>query len=76
MAVRNFYLLADIDGRATMLGGGPAAKIGGMDIDITQRRDGGIMIAFKIRCYEENGMLHTDVYDSFGKLVADCVSNR
>ena len=29
MAVRNFYVEADIDGRQTMLGGGPRNKDGG-----------------------------------------------
>ena len=40
MAVRNFWVDADIDGRQTGLGGGPMSKDGGMDVTIYQR-DGG-----------------------------------
>lgn len=36
MAVRNFYVEADIDGRMTMLGGGPREKDGGMDTKVIE----------------------------------------
>ena len=39
MAVRNFYVEADIEGRETMLGGGPRNKEGGMTTNIYQRDD-------------------------------------
>lgn len=45
MAVRNFYLSASIDGRATGLTGGPANKEGGFDLTITQRDEGDILKA-------------------------------
>jgi len=38
--VRNFWLSADIDGRSTMLDGGPRSKDGGFDLDIYQRANG------------------------------------
>lgn len=34
MSVRNFWIDADIDGRQTMLGGGPRSSDGGMDVTI------------------------------------------
>ena len=40
MAVRNFWVRADIDGRVTPLAGGPRAKDGGFSLDIYQRVDG------------------------------------
>ena len=42
MAVRNFYVEAAIDGRATGLGSGPRAKDGGMQVRIYQRSNGDI----------------------------------
>lgn len=50
MAVRNFYIEADIDGRQTMLGGGPRAKDGGMDVTIYQRDEGGIKRVLTVTC--------------------------
>ena len=50
MAMRNFYMEADIEGRKTMLTGGPAAKDGGMTVDIRQREEGNSVLAFRIEC--------------------------
>ena len=61
MAVRNFWIDADIDGRATMLGGGPRSKDGGMDITIYQRDEGGIKRAFTINCRAYGSKLITTV---------------
>lgn len=60
--VRNFWIDADIDGRATMLGGGPRSKDGGMDITIYQRDEGGIKRAFTINCRAYGNTLITSVY--------------
>ena len=62
MAVRNFWVDADIDGRKTELSGGPASKEGGMKITIKQRDEGSIVTAFRIYCYEEDGELYSEVY--------------
>jgi len=72
MAVRPFYIEADIDGRKTPLAGGTARKDGTHTIEIHQRDEGAITTPFKIRQYstedlnEETGEferhLHTDVY--------------
>lgn len=76
MAVRNFWLDAQIDGRKTELSGGPASKDGGMYIVIKQRKEGGIVTAFKVRCYEVDGELVSEVINSNGELVAVCDTKR
>lgn len=63
MAVRNFYLEANIDGRATKLGGGPKAKDGGMRVHLYQRDEGSITEALEIECCEWNGKLILQVFD-------------
>lgn len=64
MAVRNFYVEANIDGRETTLGGGPAAKDGEMTVHIHQRKNGEIENdVVKIQCKAlSNGNLITEVY--------------
>jgi len=42
MAVRNFWIKADIDGRKTMMEGGPVRKDGGFSMTIFMRGEGGI----------------------------------
>ena len=76
MAVRNFWVDADIDGRATMLSGGPRAKDGGMTIKIRQRDNGGIFTATTALCFERNGYLFTKVYGCDGELLATVSSAR
>lgn len=61
MAVRNFWIDGYIDGRQTVLSGGPKSKDGGMSVDIFQRDDGGIRAAVTIRCHEFGGRLVTVV---------------
>lgn len=76
MAVRNFWVDADIDGRKTMLSGGPASKEGGMTIVVKQRKNGGIVTAFKVYCYEDNGQLVSEVIEGNGVLVCSCTTIR
>lgn len=75
MAVRPFYLEADVEGRQTNLTGGPKRKDGTMRIVITQRDQGGITKAFTICCGTDtvDGVekLVSSVYDSNGNLVAE-----
>lgn len=70
MAVRNFYLKANIDGRKTMLKGGPRKKDGWMEVEILQRDKGGKTVAFKISCGEYDGKLYTEIVDSNDEIVA------
>lgn len=62
MAVRNFWVEADIDGRETTLAGGPRRKDGAMDVTIYQRDDGGIKTAVRIFCRANGENLVTSVY--------------
>lgn len=66
MAVRPFYIEADIEGRKTPLAGGTARKNGEHHISIHQRDKGEITTPFKIEQYtkEQDGVLKciTDVY--------------
>lgn len=55
MAVRNFWVNAEIDGQKTELSGGPRSKDGGMYIELMMRNDGGIVNVLRITCsaYED-----------------------
>ena len=76
MAVRNFYVEADIDGRQTMLGGGPRNSEGGMTVCLYQRVDGGISDPVKIVCRERNGVLTTEIFNPEGLRIYKCESKR
>lgn len=69
MAVRNFYVEANIDGRQTSLGGGPKSKTGEMTVRLYQRDDGAITDALLIECRERDGKLITEVYDKNHTLI-------
>lgn len=63
MAVRNFWLEGNIDGRNTVLTGGPKNKEGGMFINIKQRDNGEITCPIKVECSADSeGNLTTTVY--------------
>ena len=78
MAVRPFYIEANIEGRATRLGGGPRRKDGYMNVELTQRSEGAIKTALTIECgtIEVDGeeVLCTSVYDNKGDLVYEYYS--
>ena len=63
MAVRNFYVEANIDGRETTLGGGPRNKQGDMSVRIYQRDEGAITEVLMIDRDERDGNLITRVFD-------------
>jgi hypothetical protein len=62
MAVRNFWIDADIEGRQTILSGGPRAKDGGMEVTLYQRNDGSIEKVLRIVCRACGDELVTDIY--------------
>lgn len=66
IVMRNFWIDADIDGRATMLSGGPRGKDGGMNIAIRMRDEGKSVVACRINCYECDGVLTVCVSDDSG----------
>ena len=67
MAVRPFYINANIDGRKTPLAGGTKSKLGHHEIDIYQRDKGSITTPYKIcqrSIQHEDGSIEltTEVY--------------
>ena len=74
MAIRPFYMEANIDGRASKLSGGPKSKSGGMDINIYQRDKGSIVTMFKISTggFMRDGKLYlvTKVLDRDNRVIA------
>lgn len=61
MALRNFWVEANIDGRETTLEGGPRRKDGGLTVKVLQRDNGSKVTAVKVNCWEGNGELFTRV---------------
>ena len=80
MAVRNFWINCEIDGRQNDLSGGPRAKDGCMYIKIYQREDGCIankgLPMLYVYCTEENGVLHLDVNDANGQKIHSIITRR
>lgn len=74
MAVRPFYMTANIEGKATNLTGGPRSKDGRMNITVQQRNKGEIETAFTICSYTGEAFgkeyLVTTVKNSKGETVA------
>ena len=68
MVVRNFYVEGRIDGRQTVLTGGPRGKEGGMDLTITIRENGVISKkSVTIQCNASpTGELTVDVHVNNG----------
>ena len=62
MAVRNFWVEADIDGYNSTPAGGPRRRDGGMDVTLYQRKDGGIETAVRLYSRAIGEKLVTEVY--------------
>ena len=61
MAVRNFWVELDIDGRMTQIVGGPRSRNGGFNLIVYMRNDGGIIQAVTLRGYvHASGELRLD----------------
>lgn len=71
MAVRNFWIEADIDGRRTELHGGPVRKDGGFDLRIYVRDNGSSKLALVIEGYEIDGNLRLNVWPKIEKLTSE-----
>lgn len=78
MAVKPFYIEANIDGRKTPLAGGTKSKNGSQRINLFQRDNGDITKPFCIEQYteEQDGVLKciTDVYFN-GELIKKHTTN-
>lgn len=74
--MRNFYVQANMSGRATVLAGGPRSKEGGMMVVIKQRNEGLSTTAVTITCIADaEGNLVTQVFTAEGQ-VAEVVTKR
>ena len=77
MAVRNFWIEADIDGRQSTLAGGPRNKNDGMEIDIYQRDDGTIYHAVDIWCHvDPEGNLVTQIHNRQNDDITEVITRR
>lgn len=62
MAVRNFWIEADVDGRETPLAGGPRSKDDGFTLTVFVRHDGSILTGFTVSGHAaQDGQLRLSV---------------
>ena len=61
MAMRNFWIEGDVDGRRTSLTGGPQGAGGGFSLTVYQREDGNSKVGVRVRGSVVNGELILDV---------------
>ena len=60
--VRNFWLEADVDGRRSLVTGGPRGKDGGITLRIYQRDSGAVRTALRGECHAcRDGTLCLDI---------------
>ena len=74
MAVRNFWATVNVDGYKTEMAGGPRSKEGGLTVEVKQRDEGQKVTAVKVRCFEVDGGLFSEV--SIGGKVVGTYSTR
>jgi hypothetical protein len=76
MALRNFWLETEIDGRKTKLKGGPKGRTGSMRTNIYVRDQGASALACKIVCRECVGDLIVMIYDKDDQLIYTNTTER
>ena len=65
MAIRNFWIRSDIEGRKTLLEGGPIRKTGKMGTDLFVKENGEPNKILRISCIpQEDGTLRIRVYNA------------
>jgi len=65
MAIRNFWIRSEIEGRKTLLEGGPRSKTGDMVTDLFVKENGEPNKILRISCIpQENGTLRIQVYNA------------
>ncbi len=77
MAVRNWWISANVDGKQEPLESGPRAKDGGFDMTIYQRNEGGIVTALYVSGYAlSDGKLRLEVDDGDKHAIYERVTER
>ena len=76
MAVRNFYIDADIPGRAEHLKGGPRNSKDGMSIKLYVRELGSITTALDIDCTVDDNLLYIRIINEAGETCYESVYRR
>jgi len=65
MAIRNFWIRSEIEGRKTLLAGGPRSKTGEMVTDLFVKENGAPNKILRISCIpQEDGTLRIRVYNA------------
>jgi hypothetical protein len=60
--VRNFYVLAQVDGMKSPISGGPRLRDGGLTLTLYQRSGGNVETALKLNCFARcDGTLRVEV---------------
>ena len=60
--VRNFWLKGAVDGRRSLIRGGPRAREGGLSLTLYQRSVGSIETALRLHCFAcSDGTLRVEV---------------
>jgi len=71
VAVRNFWITVDVDGKRNALASGPQSAIGGFQATIEQRHNGTITRSLQIiGTADPSGALVLEVLDGNGKTLA------
>lgn len=73
--VRNFWMEATIEGRASKPAGGPRSKTGDMVVTVYQREEGKSVKAVQVHCQSLGDALRTRVYIA-GELVGEYTTER
>ena len=76
MALRNFWLETEIDGRKTKLKGGPKSRTGGLCTKLYVRDNSKSILACKVVCRECDGDLIVMIYNKDGQLIHSNTTKR
>lgn len=74
--VRNFWIDADIDGRATHLSGGPSNRGGGFQLRIYMRDDGESKLAYVIEGMADSDVIALKVWNESENKIVHQIKGR
>ena len=65
MTIRNFWMETNVDGRESVVSGGPRSKDGGMTAVFHIRNKGGSQKALVVNCFaNDDGALKINIFDA------------